>query len=101
MESRKPLQHRGHSGPSALARASNPPRFDSPTTSPRGLKKKRGRLSNPPHRRLSPNDIADLVDAYQAGATISQLAVEFGIHRTIVAAHLDRRSVPRHRERCV
>jgi transposase-like protein len=40
----------------------------------------------------------DLVEAYQAGATISQLAVEFGIHRTTVAGHLDRQGVPRHCE---
>ena len=57
-----------------------------------------GRLSNPPQRRLSPTDIDDLVAAYQAGATISQLAVEFGIHRATVAGHLDRHGVPRHSE---
>ena len=57
-----------------------------------------GRLSNPLQRRLSPTDIDDLTAAYQAGATISQLATEFGVHRTTVAAHLDRRSVPRHQE---
>ena len=57
-----------------------------------------GRLSNPAQRRLSPTAIVDLVEAYQAGATISQLAVEFGIHRTTVTGHLDRHGVPRHCE---
>ena len=58
----------------------------------------KGRLSNPPQRRLSPTDIDDLLEAYRAGATISQLAVEFSIHRTTVASHLDRHGVPRHSE---
>jgi hypothetical protein len=57
-----------------------------------------GRLSNPAQRRLSPIDIDDLISAYQAGATISQLAAEFGIHRTTVAGHLDRHGVARHNE---
>lgn len=63
-----------------------------------GPRDEKGRLSNPPQRRLSPADIDHLVDAYQAGATISQLAVEFGIHRTTVAGQLDRHGVPRHSE---
>ena len=61
-----------------------------------GPREEKGRLSNPPQRRLSPTAVVDLVEAYQAGASISQLAVEFGIHRTTVAGHLDRRGVPRH-----
>ena len=62
-------------------------------------REEKGRLSNPPQRRLSPSDIDDLVKAYQGGATIRQLAVEFGVHRTTVADHLDSRDVPRHHER--
>ena len=58
----------------------------------------KGRLSNPAQRRLSPTNIDDLVEAYQAGASISHLAVEFDVHRTTVAAHLDRHGVPRHSE---
>jgi hypothetical protein len=61
-----------------------------------GPREEKGWLSNPPRRRLSPTAVVDLVEAYQAGASISQLAVEFGIHRTTVAGHLDRRGVPRH-----
>ncbi len=63
-----------------------------------GRREEKGRLSNPPQRRLSPTDIDDLLEAYRAGATINQLAVEFGIHRTTVAGHLDRHGVPRHGE---
>jgi len=66
-----------------------------PGDSPR---EEKGRLSNPPQRRLSPTDIDDLVNAYRAGATINQLAAEFSIHRTTVAEHLDRLGVPRHSE---
>ena len=61
-------------------------------------REERGGLSNPVQRRLSPTAVVDLVEAYQAGASISQLAVEFGIHRTTVTVHLDRRGVPRHSE---
>ena len=63
-----------------------------------GPREVRGRLSNPPQRRLSPAVVHDLVEAYQAGATINQLAVRFGIHRTTVSGHLDRHGVPRHSE---
>jgi transposase-like protein len=63
-----------------------------------GPQEEKGRLSNPPQRRLSPTDLDDLLDAYRAGATINQLAAEFGIHRTTVAGHLDRHGVPRHSE---
>ena len=57
----------------------------------------KGRLSNPPQRRLSPTQIDDLVAAYTDGATISQLAANLGVHRTTIGEHLDRKGVPRHR----
>lgn len=63
-----------------------------------GPRQEKGRLSNPPQRRLSPTDVNDLIEAYQAGATISQLALDFGVQRTTVTAHLDHHGVPRHRE---
>ena len=56
----------------------------------------KGWPSNPTQRRLSPADVDDLLDAYRAGTTIRQLAVEFSIHRTTVASHLDRHGVARH-----
>ena len=68
-------------------------RSDDHTEKPR---EEKGRLSNPAQRRLSPTDIDGLIAAYRAGATISRLAIEFGIHRTTVAGHLDRHSIPRH-----
>ena len=64
-------------------------------------REEKGRLSNPPQRRLSPASIDGLVEAYRAGATINELAVEFGIHRTTVAGHLDRKGVPRRSEATV
>ncbi len=63
-----------------------------------GRREEKGRLSNPPQRRLSPADIDNLIEAYRAGATINRLAVDFGIHRTTVAGHLDRHDVPRQSE---
>ena len=57
-----------------------------------------GRRSGPAQRRLSPIDIDDLISTYQAGATISQLAVKFDVHRTTVAGHLDRGGIPRRNE---
>ena len=58
----------------------------------------KGRLSNPPRQLLSRTRIEDLVEACQRGATISLIAADLGVHRTTVAAHLDRRGVPRHSE---
>lgn len=42
-------------------------------------------------RRLSPELVHELVDAYVAGGTtINKLAEEYGIHRTTVMEHLKR-----------
>jgi DNA-binding NarL/FixJ family response regulator len=46
-------------------------------------------------KALPPATVAGLVDASLAGATISELAAQYGVHRTTVAAHLDRNAVPR------
>jgi hypothetical protein len=43
--------------------------------------------------RLSDRQIAALVDAYLAGATVYELAARFGIHRVTVSAHLHRQGV--------
>ena len=55
-----------------------------------------GRLSNPLQRRLCPTDITELIAAYRAGATINELADRHELHRTTVAARLDRHHVERH-----
>ena len=47
-------------------------------------------------RRLQPDEIDQLVAAYQAGASTYGLADQFGITRHTVAAHLNRRGVERH-----
>jgi lambda repressor-like predicted transcriptional regulator len=60
-----------------------------------GALKQRGRLSNPGQRRLTDTGIDDLVARYEAGSTIEILANTFGIHRTTVMAHLERRGVSR------
>jgi hypothetical protein len=68
---------------------------DDPSESPR---EEKGQLSNPTQRRLSPTDVDALINDYRTGATINQLAANFGVHRTTVAAHLDHHQIPRHRE---
>lgn len=46
-------------------------------------------------RRLRAADVDALLERYRAGETIMQLAGRFGISRTTVMAHLDRRGVER------
>jgi DNA-binding CsgD family transcriptional regulator len=46
-------------------------------------------------RRLRTTDIAQLVDAYPRGATLKELAEEYGIHLTTVSAILERVQVRR------
>lgn len=45
--------------------------------------------------RLTPEGVDELVLAYQQGATVRELVEQFGIHRTTVLGHLDRRGVAR------
>jgi lambda repressor-like predicted transcriptional regulator len=56
----------------------------------------KGRLSNPIQRRLSSTDTDDLIAGYRSGTTINELADRYGIHRSTVAASLDRHHVERH-----
>ena len=44
---------------------------------------------------MSTTDIARLVAGYKAGQSLSILAMEYGIHRRTVAAHLEQRGVRR------
>jgi transposase-like protein len=67
-----------------------------PESSHRPPPEEKGRLSNPIQRRLSPTDTDDLIAAYHAGATINELAHRYRLHRTTIAAHLDRHHVERH-----
>jgi len=56
------------------------------------------RLRRPPkqvQRRLEPLEIDGLVERYMAGATLREVAAEFGIHRYTAAGHLERRGVAR------
>jgi hypothetical protein len=71
-----------------------------PRTEPFGPPKsgdpaEKGRLSNPVQRRLSAHEIDGLARLYREGATIDALVRRYGVHRTTVIAHLDRRGVPR------
>ena len=46
-------------------------------------------------RRLRDPEIDDLIDAYRSGATVSQLATRYQIHRTTALALLKRYGIPR------
>ena len=48
-------------------------------------------------RLLSENQVSELVRQYVEGASVSDLVTEFGIHRTTVLEHLERRAIPRRR----
>ena len=48
--------------------------------------------------RLSASQVGALVDAYQAGQTVYQLAARFDIHRATVSAHLPRQGIPLRRQ---
>jgi hypothetical protein len=47
------------------------------------------------HRRLSQDQIDELVVAYRAGATLQELSDHFQIHRASISIILERHSVPR------
>lgn len=47
--------------------------------------------------RLNSDAVADLVAAYQAGATLKDLSTQFQIARTTIMAHLNRAGTPRRR----
>jgi DNA-binding CsgD family transcriptional regulator len=44
-------------------------------------------------RQLRPEEVDELVAAYQRGLSAKAVAAKFGIHRGTVAAHLERRSI--------
>jgi DNA-binding CsgD family transcriptional regulator len=46
-------------------------------------------------RRLSPAEVDDVARLYQGGATVSDLADRYNIHRNTVTAHLERSGIPR------
>ncbi|MFF0492516.1 hypothetical protein ACFYTQ_26100 [Nocardia sp. NPDC004068] len=51
------------------------------------------RRSYKPNRKLLPDEVEALVAKYQAGASIADLAREFGMHTQTVDAHLKRQGV--------
>ncbi len=62
-----------------------------------------GQLSNPARRnvqrRLTDPEIDELVNEYQTGRTLADLASVLGIHRQTVAAHLEKRGIQRRANR--
>ncbi len=47
------------------------------------------------HRRLTEQEVSDLVEAYTAGITLNQLSQPFKVRRTCLSNALERRGVPR------
>ena len=86
------------SRPSTASHSAEIARIESSDDRPEEPREEKARPSSPAQRRLSVTAVVNLVEAYQAGATIDQLAVDFGIHRTTVTGHLDRHGVSRHSE---
>lgn len=60
---------------------------------------KRSELRHQVQNRLSPEQVAELVLAYQAGTTVNELARAYGINRTTVLEHLRRQGIQRRRPR--
>lgn len=53
-----------------------------------GLSPTDGRVECRTSRRLRPAEVDELVAAYRSGATIRELAAQFGVHRATVGQHL-------------
>jgi hypothetical protein len=47
------------------------------------------------HRRLEPDQVAELVAAYEQGITLKEMAARYRINRTTVLGHLRRQGVPK------
>jgi len=60
--------------------------LDSPSA-----RKPRSRRRRKNHRRLNSSEVDRLVESYEQGTLLMDLALTFGIHRTTVMAHLRRR----------
>jgi len=57
-----------------------PPNGPEPSTS--------ARTATRPQRRLSPDEVAEIVMEYEAGATVMELSIKHGLHRATVGAQL-------------
>ena len=53
------------------------------------------RLPRQRQRHLTPDEVFNLLVAYEQGGTINELAATFGIHRTTVLEHIRRQGAPR------
>lgn len=53
------------------------------------------RIERERQRRLSPDEVAQIIADYKAGASIKGLAAKYALHRATVGAQLTRHAVPR------
>jgi hypothetical protein len=63
-----------------------------PPSAPRTV---RSRSRRKTAHRLEPHEIDSLVEAYGAGTTVNELALQFSIHLSTVSVFLKRQGVPR------
>jgi DNA invertase Pin-like site-specific DNA recombinase len=54
------------------------------------------RLPKRHSKQLTSGQVDELVAAYQSGTSAKTVAAEFGVHRTTVAAYLERRGITKH-----
>jgi DNA-binding CsgD family transcriptional regulator len=52
-------------------------------------------------RRLGPDEVTELVDAYRQGVPVEELAASFQINRTTVLGHVRRHGVPKRNRRAL
>ncbi len=55
----------------------------------------------PIQRRLGPDEVTELVDAYRQGVPVEELAASFRINRTTVLGHVRRHGVPKRDRRAL
>ena len=68
-----------------------------PVPSAQPTRQKLGRVAyeRQKHVRLTRAEVGELAAAYQAGASVPELATSYGIHRTTVLLHLERYGIQR------
>jgi len=91
------LAGQGSAGPRPPRQVVDDTRNRASVSAAGAVSEEEGRLSNPVQRRASEATVDELVVAYLEGLSIDGLAVQFGLHRTTIISHLDRRGIERRR----
>lgn len=81
-----------------LSRLRKLPAADLPVEEDSDTQVERVSVRRQPQRRLTTTEFQLVVETYLAGSSMSQLAAEFHVHRTTIAACLRKHGVPKHRQ---